>query len=268
MSKITFIGGGNMAEALLKGILDGGDVEASSVTVTDIRGDRLSELARTYGVNTSTDNGEAVRNAREVWLCVKPQLMKEVLEPIRGMASPEAVYVSIAAGVSIATIEAVTDMNARVVRVMPNTPALVREGAAGLAAGSMATEEDLELVKSRMTRVGKAVVVSERDLHAVTALSGSGPAYVFYLVEAMLAGAAELGLDPAQARELAVQTVIGAGKLLEASADSPSELRERVTSKGGTTAAALAAFEEAGVGRGVTAGVLAAAARSNELADG
>ena len=255
-----------MAEALLKGILETGDVAASSITVTDLREDRLRELKDAYGVQTSTDNGEAVKEADEVWLCVKPQGLLEVAADVYPAAPPEALFVSIAAGVSTPSLEKVMGVNARVVRVMPNTPALVCEGAAGIAGGSLATEVDVEQVKARMACVGKAVVVTEEDLHAVTALSGSGPAYVFYLVEAMLRGALELNLDPDQARELAVQTVIGAGKLLEETGLPPSELRERVTSKGGTTAAALAAFEEAGVGKGLTSGVLAAAKRSQELA--
>lgn len=263
--KMTFVGGGNMAEALLSGMLEAGEVTADGVTVTDIREERLAELRERFGVHTSADNATAVADANMVWLCVKPQQMEAVVGPLAGQA-PGALFVSIAAGVATGTIEQLLGEGTRVARVMPNTPALVGEGAAGIAGGRLATREDVERVRTLMSCVGKAVVGAEVDLHAVTALSGSGPAYVFYLVEAMLRGAVAEGLDGDQARDLAVQTVIGAGRLLEETGLSASELRRRVTSKGGTTAAALAVFETEGVGEGLTQGVRAAAARSRELA--
>lgn len=262
---MVFIGGGNMAEALLHGILDSGHAEPCRTTVTDPREDRLAELKDRFGVHTSTDNAAAVKGADLVWLCVKPQQMDGVLASLAGLA-PEALYVSIAAGVPTARMEKAMGGAVRVVRVMPNTPALVQAGAAGIAAGANATLEDVARVETLMTCVGKATVVDEEDLHAVTALSGSGPAYVFYLVEALLRAGEELGLDPLQARTLVVQTVCGAGKLLEESGQPAAELRQRVTSKGGTTAAALEMFERAGVGAGLTDGALAAARRSRELA--
>ena len=264
--KITFIGGGNMAEALMSGMLEAGEVSADAVTVTDIREERLSELAGRFGVRTSMDNATAVAGADMVWLCVKPQQMEGVVAPLKGKAE-DALFVSIAAGVPTRRIEGfLGDDTVRVARVMPNTPALVGEGAAGISSGRRATAADVERVRRLMACVGLAVVVPEADLHAVTALSGSGPAYVFYLVEAMVRGAESLGLESEQARDLAVQTVIGAGKLLRETGLPPSDLRERVTSKGGTTAAALEAFETGNVGGGLTEGVKAAAARSKELA--
>ncbi len=266
MSILTFVGGGNMAEALIKGVLSAG-TDPASVTVTDVREERLQELADQYGVQTSTDNTAAVQGAEEVWLCVKPQQMAEVLKPLAGMA-PEALFVSIAAGVTTTQLEQWLGEQTRTIRVMPNTPALVCEGAAGIAAGLHATSGDVERVHARMSAVGMAVVVKEEDLHALTALSGSGPAYIFYVVEALLQGATDLGLEAEQARSLAIQTVIGAGRLMEETGLPPAELRARVTSNGGTTAAALAAFEAAGVGEGITAGVRAAAGRSRELAEG
>ena len=246
--KMVFLGGGNMAEALLQGILAAGQVRPSEVTVTDVRPERLRELEQRFGVTGTTDNAAALVGAHEVWLCVKPQQMTELLTPLAGIA-PKALYISIAAGVTTRRIENALGGELRVVRVMPNTPALVGEGAAGIAAGSFAAADDVARVGELMRCVGNAVVVEEDGLHAVTALSGSGPAYVFYLVEAMLRAAIELGADPLQARDLVVQTVIGAGKLMQASpGDSAETLRLRVTSKGGTTAAAIAAFEADGVG--------------------
>lgn len=265
-TSIVFLGAGNMAEALVKGIVDSGLAAPDSLCLTDIRAERLEQMRDQYGVRGTQDNTAAVRAADVVLLCVKPQQMQEVLTPLRGLNSG-ALWVSIAAGVTTSAIEKALGGEARVVRVMPNTPALVRKGAAGIAKGAFATGQDIEMVCELMESVGICEVVEEEDLHAVTALSGSGPAYVFYLVESLLAAAAELGLEPGAARRLAVQTVIGAGELLAAESETePGVLRERVTSKGGTTAAALAAFEAGGVGAGLRQGVLAAAARSRELA--
>ena len=263
---LVFIGAGNMAEALLQGILSAGLWRPEEVCLTDIRPERLDELSTRFGVRTLTDNAEAVRDAAVIFLCVKPQQIQDVLKPLKGMAR-DALWVSIAAGVTTATLEHVLGEGARVVRVMPNTPALVQCGASGYCGGVHAQETDLQAVQHCLESVGMAVRVREQDLHAVTALSGSGPAYVFYLVEAMLQGGGALGMDPETARALVVQTVKGAAELLSAQpAVSPGELRERVTSKGGTTAAAIAAFDTLGVGKGLMQGVLSAAARSVELA--
>lgn len=264
-TKTVFIGGGNMAEALLQGMVQSGEVDTASTVVTDVREERLTELAEQFGVSTATDNSRAVDGASIIWLCVKPQQMESVLTPLKGCA-PKALFVSIAAGVPTSRMEEWLGAQTRVVRVMPNTPALVQQGAAGISAGTHATPDDIQQVERAMRCVGKTVVLPESDLHAVTALSGSGPAYVFYLIEAMLSAGEELGLEPTQARELAVQTIIGAGKLMEASSDPAAELRARVTSKGGTTAAAIAAFDQAGVADGLKHGILAAASRSRELA--
>lgn len=263
--KTVFIGGGNMAEALLSGMLSAGVVRPESVVVTDIRTERLSELEAAYGVKTTMDNRQAVSGAGEIWLCVKPQQMAEVLTGLQGLA-PEARWVSIAAGLTTPQLEGWLGGGVRMVRVMPNTPALVKCGIAGVAPGSLAVEADVQAVKAALECVGKAVVLAEADLHAVTALSGSGPAYIFYLIEALLAAGEELGLRPEVARELVLQTVMGAGRLMEETGLDAAELRQRVTSKGGTTFAAIESFEAAGVGAGITLGALAAAKRSRELA--
>ena len=267
-SKIVFLGAGNMAEALCKGILAAGIRAPDEVMLTDIRAERLAELSARYGVRTTKDNAAAVAGAGMVFLCVKPQQMSDVLGALSaaGVEVAEPLWVSIAAGVATELIEARLGGGVRVVRVMPNTPALVTQGAAGIAAGSLARGDDLAAVQEIMESVGTCVTVTEADLHAVTAISGSGPAYVFYLVEAMLRGAASMGFDAEMARDLAIQTVTGAAALLLESGEAPEALRAKVTSKGGTTAAAVAAFDAAGVGAGLTAGVQAAAYRSRELA--
>jgi len=263
---LVFIGAGNMAEALLQGILSAGLWRPEDICLTDVRPERLAELRARFGVKTSTDNIRAVRSAAVIFLCVKPQQIQDILASLKGEGGG-ALWVSIAAGVTLGTLEHLLGEGGRVVRVMPNTPALVQCGAAGYCGGTFATEPDLLVVQRCLESVGTAVRVSEPDLHAVTALSGSGPAYVFYLVEAMLRAGASLGMAPETARDLVIQTVKGAAELMSAQPEvSPGELRERVTSKGGTTAAALAAFEALGVGEGLTRGVLAAAARSVELA--
>lgn len=266
MSKKTvFIGGGNMAEALLKGMLASGILHPETTWVTDVRQERLKELAATYGVHTSTDNPAAIADAGHIWLCVKPQQMEEVLAPLTGVA-PQALYISIAAGVPCSKLEAWLGAGTRVVRVMPNTPALVGEGMAGVAPGTHAAPEEVQAVVESLECVGRAVEVTEEDLHAVTALSGSGPAYVFYLLEHLHQAGVELGLSTETATALALQTVKGAALLMEQTGESAATLRERVTSKGGTTAAALQTFGQKKVGEGVQAGVRAAAARSRELA--
>ena len=264
-TKTVFLGGGNMAEALLKGMLSAEKLSPESTWVTDIREERLSELHTTYGVHTTTRNDEAILEAEQVWLCVKPQQFEELLSPLAGKLDG-ALVVSIAAGVTCATIESLLGESTRVVRVMPNTPALVGQGMAGVAAGSMASGADVDEIVGALECVGQAVKVSEQDLHAVTAISGSGPAYVFYLIEHLQQAGEELGLESDTARALALQTVKGASHLMEQTGEPAGLLRERVTSKGGTTAAALQTFGDKGVGEGIQAGAAAAAQRSRELA--
>jgi pyrroline-5-carboxylate reductase len=263
---LVFIGAGNMAEALLRGILAADIRSPHQIVLTDLREDRLAELREGFGVRTQTDNAGAVLNAETVLLCVKPQQFDEVLADLKGQIPSDALVISIAAGIPTARIEALLGAGTRVVRVMPNTPALVQHGAAGLAAGRHANAQDVDWAQTLLRAVGQCVEVTEDEIHAVTAVSGSGPAYVFYLMEAMLRAAADLGLDPAVARDLVIQTVEGSARLLRASPETPEVLRSRVTSKGGTTAAAIAVFEQAGVGEALAAGVRAAAHRSRELA--
>ena len=264
-SKVVFLGAGNMAEAIVSGMAAAAFCVPEKIILTDVRPERLSELEEKYGVTTAGGN-RVVQQAEIVVLAVKPQVLSEVLAEIAPVLREETLVISIAAGISCSQIEAALEGTPRVVRVMPNTPALVRQGAAAIAAGAHADEADLEVAEAIMQCVGLTVRVEEKELDAVTALSGSGPAYVFYLLEAMLAAAEQMGLEQETARSLALQTVEGAARLMKDTGESAVELRERVTSKGGTTAAAIRFLDQSGVKEAVIQALLAAKARSEELA--
>lgn len=264
--RVVFIGAGNMAEALVKG-LRGSGLPAENIRVTDVRAERLEYFRATFGVTASMDNVAAVQGANLVVLAVKPQQFAAVLEDLRG-AAPAALYVSIAAGIPASRIEAALGGHTRVVRVMPNTPALVGAGVSAICAGAHATEEDLALAESLLQSVGATVRVPEAQMDAVTAVSGSGPAYVFRVMEAMEAAARELGLEPDVARALVLQTVAGAGRLAVLSGRPPAALREQVTSKGGTTEAALRVMNERDLAGVFASAMTAAMERARELARG
>jgi len=266
-SKVVFVGAGNMAEAIVSGMVAGSFCAPEKIIMTDVRPERLADLEKEYGVSTSTDN-RVVKNAEIVVLAVKPQMMAEVLQVIFPVLRSETLIISIAAGIPAAKIEAALGGNRRVIRVMPNTPALVGQGASAIAAGTLADEADLEVAEAILGCVGLTVRVKESDLDAVTALSGSGPAYVFYLLEGMLAAAEKMGLDKKTARKLALKTVEGAARLMEDSGEAADVLRAKVTSKGGTTEAAVRSLDEAGVKDAVVQALLAAQKRSVELSRG
>lgn len=262
-SRIAILGAGVMGETLLSAILSSGHPTADLV-ISEKRDDRAAELRESYGVEV-TGNAAAAAGADVVLLVVKPQDVPSLLEEIAGSVRPGATVVSLAAGITIATMTAALPDGVAVVRAMPNTPALVGEGMFGISPGSSVSDEQLAAVVTLLESGGKVVVVDESRQDAVTAVSGSGPAYVFYLAEAMIAGGVEAGLDPGTARTLAAQTLVGAAKLLAESGDSAEELRRRVTSPNGTTHAAITTFDDRGVKDGLVAGVLACAARSAEL---
>ena len=255
-----------MAEAIAAGIIERQVVSAGEICMTDISELRLHKLAEKYGVSVSTDNAAAATAADTVVLAVKPQVFPEVWPDVQAALQPGALVISIMAGIPSARIEA--GRATRVVRVMPNTPALVGEGASGIAAGTHADGGDLQTAGALLEAVGTAVIVKEKEIDAVTALSGSGPAYVFYLLESMLEAADQMGLKGEVSRELALATVIGAARLMQETGDAPDALRARVTSKGGTTAAAVETLDRRQVKESVVAALLAAQARSRELADG
>jgi pyrroline-5-carboxylate reductase len=262
---IAFVGAGNMAGALIRGLIGTATVPADRIIAADPDQDRLRTLHSELGIRVTSDNAEAVREATVVVLATKPQVFGQVLPGIAATVSPDALLVSIAAGISAASIERSFPEGARVVRSMPNTPALVGAGATAIAAGSHATDEDLALAETLFESVGIAVRVPEEQIDAVTGLSGSGPAYVFALIEALRDAGAREGLPEEIALELASQTVFGAARLLLDQKEAPEVLRERVTSPGGTTRAGLDALETTGFADAIRGAVRAATRRSIEL---
>ena len=263
--KIAFLGGGNMAEALIKGILAAGEAKAGQISVTDISTDRLEYLKKTYGILVQKSNKDALSLADIVLLCVKPQVIDKVLEEIAPAADSSKLVISIAAGITLARIEKALAANPRVVRVMPNTPALVLAGAAALAGGKNSTRDDLAMAQSIFNSVGRAVVVEEKLMDAVTGLSGSGPAYVFMIIDALSDAGVKAGLPRQLALELAAQTVYGAAKMVLETKEHPGKLRDMVTSPGGTTIEGLHALEKGKLRATLMNAVEAATARSKEL---
>jgi pyrroline-5-carboxylate reductase len=262
--RIGFIGGGNMAEAIIRGLLRG-TFPAAEIRVAEPAGERRRLLAERYGVQVAADNLEVVRACDLLVLAVKPQVADEALSGIAGAFSDERLLISILAGVASATIEEHFDGSPRVVRAMPNTPALVGAGATALAPGRFASADDLLAARHLFEAVGTVQVVEEKLMDAVTGLSGSGPAYVFTVIEALADGGVQEGLPREVAQALAVQTVLGAAKLVRESGEHPALLRDKVCSPGGTTIAGLRTLEEKGLRAALMAAVGSAARRSREL---
>ncbi len=263
---IVFVGGGNMASALIGGLIGCG-WKAAQLFVVEIAADARRALEQRYGVGVGSDLPARIAADATVLLAVKPQQMRQVAEALRAALTGQLV-VTIAAGIRTADLSRWLDGHARIVRVMPNTPALVQAGVSALYAMPGADREDRGRAEAILAAVGPTLWVQREELmDAVTAVSGSGPAYVFYFMEALIDAAHELGLDAAAARLLALETFHGAAALARQSADPPSALRARVTSKGGTTEAALRAFDEQSVRERIVAAVKQAAARSRELGE-
>jgi pyrroline-5-carboxylate reductase len=262
--KIAFLGGGNMAEALIKGLLAAGTGQPAQLMATDVSAERLDYLKKTYGIIIQKKNPDACREADVVILSVKPQVMDTVLAEL-APGDDRKLVVSIAAGITISRIEKALGEKARVIRVMPNTPALVLAGAAGIAGGKNATPDDLALAQSIFNSVGRSVVVEEKLMDAVTGLSGSGPAYVFMIIDALSDAGVKAGLARNIALELAAQTVLGAAKMVLETGEHPGRLRDMVTSPGGTTIEGLHALEKGKLRATLMNAVEAATARSKEL---
>ncbi|BDV44057.1 pyrroline-5-carboxylate reductase [Geotalea uraniireducens] len=262
--KLGFIGGGNMAEAIIKGLCAGG-VAAAAITVAEPVAARREYLAASYGVRVSPDNGTVLADCDTVVIAVKPQVFSGMIAGLERPALQEKLLISIMAGVTIDAIEDACAGPVRVVRVMPNTPALVLAGATAICRGGAAGDADLACARQIFELVGTVCEVEEKLMDAVTGLSGSGPAYVFTFVEALADAGVKNGLPRETANRLAIQTVLGAARLLSDSGDHPAVLRDKVTSPGGTTIAAQAALERHGFRSAVLAAVDAAVARSAEL---
>jgi pyrroline-5-carboxylate reductase len=264
---IGFIGTGNMGEALIAGLLKAKFATPKQMMAFDADGEKLLSLQKKYGINRAPDNSRLSSQCDLILLCVKPQSMKQVIEEISEALNPSKLIISIAAGVPLHVIEAYARKQLRLVRVMPNIAVLVREGASAIAPGSLATEEDLKLAKSIFDCVGKSIIVNESLMDAVTGLSGSGPAYIFLVIEALADAGVHLGMTRAQALTLAMQTVAGPVRLLSETGEHPALLREKVTSPGGTTAAGLYKLEEGGLRKILMDAVIAAAQKSKELGE-
>jgi pyrroline-5-carboxylate reductase len=265
--KMAFLGSGNMAEALVKGLLGAGTAAADEIVCAEPRAERREDLHARYGIEVVADNVAAARRAEVILLCVKPQVMDALLEEIAPSVDASKLVISIAAGVPVAAIARKLGAGARIVRTMPNTPALVGAGATALARGAHATEADLAQAVALFEAVGIAVVVEEHLLDAVTGLSGSGPAFVFLAIEALADGGVKVGLPRHVAMALAAQTVVGAGRLVLETGEHPGRLKDQVTSPGGTTIAGVHALEGAGFRAALIAAVEAAARRSRELGE-
>ncbi|HET6363533.1 MAG TPA: pyrroline-5-carboxylate reductase [Nitrospirota bacterium] len=263
--KIAFLGGGNMAEALVKGLIAAGTITPDQILVTDVSSDRLEHLRKTYGILLYKRNADAAHEAGVIVLSVKPPVIEKVLGEIATTVDDKKLIISIAAGIAIMKIEKALRDGARVVRAMPNTPALVLAGAAALAGGKNATVDDLDLAQSIFNSVGRSVVVDEKLMDAVTGLSGSGPAYIFMIIDALSDAGVKAGLPRQLALELAAQTVYGAAKMVLETKEHPGKLRDMVTSPGGTTIEGLHALEKGKLRATLMNAVEAATARSKEL---
>jgi pyrroline-5-carboxylate reductase len=265
--KVAILGAGNMGEALAKGLLRAGKVPPDALTCTDARAERREEIQKKYGIHAIGDNRAAAEQADIVVLAVKPQVIDHLLDEIAPAIDARKLVISIAAGVPIATLARKLGAGVRIVRTMPNTPALVGAGATALARGPHATDADLEQALSLFEAVGVAVVVEEHHLDAVTGLSGSGPAFVFMAIEALADGGVKVGLARPVAMALAAQAVMGSAKLVLETGEHPGRLKDQVTSPGGTSIAGVHALEQHGFRAALIAAVEAATKRSRELGE-
>jgi pyrroline-5-carboxylate reductase len=266
--KVAFLGGGRMGEALVSGLIRSGGRSAGEIMVTSRREDRSRELGETYGIDSTLSNADAVAWADVLVLTVKPQDMEVLLSQIREHVTPEQLVVSFAAGIRTSFVEKHLPDGVHVVRVMSNVAVLVDEAMSVVAAGSNAENRHLEVAEELLGYVGKVIRLKEVHLDAITATSGSGPAYFFLLAEAMIEACILLGLSRDVATELIIQTMLGSAKMLRDTGKHPVVLREMVTSPGGTTIAAIRHLEEAGVRAAFLNAIDAACRRSAELAQG
>lgn len=265
--ELGIIGAGNMAEAIARGVIDGSVLQPSQIIAADPLAARQELFTNQLGVRATDDAVEAARRSKRILLAVKPQQMQAVLADLAGVMDASALVISIAAGVASGSIAAGLGGGGswRIVRVMPNTPMLLGRGMAVLAAGANATADDLAWTRRLFAPAAAVLELPESAMDAVTAMSGSGPAYFFYLAEQMIAAGIEMGLTAEQAKLLTIKTAVGAAAMLESGGAEPAELRRRVTSPGGTTQAAIEIMVSRDLPRTVIDALKAAAARAGEL---
>jgi pyrroline-5-carboxylate reductase len=266
--KIGFIGCGNMGEALISGLICSNLTPPQNIVASDIREDKLTEIREKFKVNTTIDNCEVVKVSDIIVYAIKPQIMATILKETAEFLDMTKVVISIAAGVPLAAIESALNKELRLIRVMPNIATAVKEGAAAIAAGENAREEDIQLAMDIFNSVGKSVFLKENELmDAVTGLSGSGPAYIFLIVDALADAGVKMGLSRQEALFLSSQTVMGAAKMLLETKTHPGELKDFVTSPGGTAIAGLHTLEKGGLRTTLINAVEAATLRSRELGE-
>jgi len=263
--KIGLLGAGNMAGALIRGLLGSKSLKPEQLRASDLRADHLAGLEKSYGIQTHTDNAELLAWANVVVLAVKPQVIDRVLEQVSSEINSDTLVISLAAGVPLRAIEARLPDGARVLRAMPNTAAIALAGATGIAPGAHATAEDTRFAQALFDAVGRSVVLDESLMDAVTGLSGSGPAYVMLIIDALADGGVKVGLHRETALMLAAQTVYGSAKLLLETGEHPGRLKDMVTSPGGTTIAGLHTLESGGLRHTLMNAVEVATRRATEL---
>jgi pyrroline-5-carboxylate reductase len=261
---VGFLGAGNMAEALIRGLLASEALPAAKLWACDVRAERLRELHQSHGIHTTTDAAAMLRSCDVVVLSVKPQTLAQVLPAVAEQARPGALVISVAAGVTIDTIEGQL-VGRRLIRAMPNAPALAQAGATALARGRHASDDDERVARWMFEAVGRVVVVEEKQMDAVTGLSGSGPAYLMLVIEALADGGVKMGLPRETALMLATQTTLGSARLLQQTRLHPGALKDMVASPGGTTIAGLHRLEAGALRATLMDAVEAATRRSEEL---
>jgi len=266
--KIAIIGTGNMGEALVSGLLGSGTSKPKNIICTDVRQHKLDDIKSKYKVRTTTSNLKAVAEADIIIYAVKPQIMAATLTETAAKLDMSKLVISIAAGVPLAAMESCISKDLRLIRVMPNIAAFVKEAASAIAAGAHATKEDVSLAMEIFNSIGKCIFLKENYLmDAITGLSGSGPAYIFLIVDALADAGVKMGLARQDSLFLAAQTVLGAAKLLIETQEHPGQLKDKVTSPGGTAIAGLATLESGGLRTTLINAVEAATNRSKELGD-
>jgi pyrroline-5-carboxylate reductase len=266
--KIAFIGAGNMGAAIISGLIVSGSSKPENIICTDVRESRLDEIKSEYGVRVTANNMDAVEASDIIVYAVKPQIMAKVLEETADKLDMSKLVISIAAGVPMPAIESCLNKDLRLIRVMPNIAAAVKEAASAIAAGGHATDEDVDLAMEIFNSIGKSVFLKENYLmDAITGLSGSGPAYIFLIVDALADAGVKMGLAREEALFLSTQTVLGAAKLLMETREHPGQLKDKVTAPGGTAIAGLATLEEGGLRTTLIHAVEAATNRSRELGE-
>jgi len=265
---ISIIGTGNMGDALVSGLIGSGSSNPKNIICSDVRKDRLDQIKSGYKVRTTTSNLKAVSEADIVIYAVKPQLMATVLNETGKKLDMSKLVISIAAGVPLAAMESCIKKDMRLIRVMPNIAAAVKEAATAVAAGAHATKEDIELAMEIFNSIGRCIFLKENYLmDAITGLSGSGPAYIFLIVDALADAGVKMGLSRQESLFLAAQTILGSAKLLIETQEHPGQLKDKVTSPGGTAIAGLATLESGGLRTTLINAVEAATHRSKELGD-